>query len=164
VKVNEALVGLIHTLYLLIPSLLHILLGVDLAQALWSLLLPHGFSGGALAHVPLRDNDNDSSMDGGEGFKEEYIEWWFEFLAQKGYKGVSKDTWAMVRFLSFFYSTSIGLVVFLFAAAPHIRFIMPNDLALSFYSFLTSSSRLTPISRPTTRMVCDTPNISLPFL
>jgi len=84
--------------------LLHIPLGVDFAQALWNLLLPHGFSGGALAHVPLRDSDNDSNMDGEEGFKEEYITWWFEFLAQKGYKGVSKDTWAMVRcFLSLFF-------------------------------------------------------------
>jgi len=77
-------------------------LGVEFAQALWSLLLPHGFLGGALAHVPLRDSDNDSNMDGREGFKEEYIEWWFEFLAQKGYKGVSKDTWVM--FLDFIQS------------------------------------------------------------
>jgi DCN1-like protein 1/2 len=33
---------------------------------------------------------------GGEGFKREYVDWWFEFLQAKGGKGVSKDTWNMV--------------------------------------------------------------------
>jgi len=79
------------------PKFLTLSLGVDFAQAFWNLLLPHGFSGGALTRVPLRDGDNDDKMDGDEGFKEEYIQWWFEFLNKKGYKGVSKDTWVMVR-------------------------------------------------------------------
>ncbi|KIM41840.1 hypothetical protein M413DRAFT_27408 [Hebeloma cylindrosporum] len=74
-------------------------LGIDFAQAFWSLLLPHGFSGGALNRISLRDGDNDHNMDGEEGFKEEYIQWWFEFLNKKGHKGVSKDTWVM--FLDF---------------------------------------------------------------
>lgn len=40
--------------------------------------------------------DDDGKMDtGDEGFKEEYIQWWFEFLTEKGLKGVSKDTWLM---------------------------------------------------------------------
>lgn len=79
------------------PKFLTLSLGIDFAQAFWSLLLPHGFSGGALTRVPLRDGDNDYKMDGDEGFKEEYIQWWFEFLNKKGHKGVSKDTWVMVR-------------------------------------------------------------------
>ncbi|KAF7373799.1 Defective in cullin neddylation protein [Mycena sanguinolenta] len=29
------------------------------------------------------------------GWKPEYVEWWFEFLQEKGGKGVSKDTWNM---------------------------------------------------------------------
>ena len=32
-----------------------------------------------------------------EGWKSEYTDWWFEFLREKGGKGVSKDTWQMVR-------------------------------------------------------------------
>lgn len=32
-----------------------------------------------------------------EGWKEEYTSWWFEFLTERGGKGVSKDTWMMVR-------------------------------------------------------------------
>ncbi|EAU87963.1 defective in Cullin neddylation protein 1 [Coprinopsis cinerea okayama7 len=70
-------------------------LGLDTAQAFWALLLPHGLEGGALSHV---DEDQDVSMNGagGEGFKREYVDWWFEFLQAKGGKGVSKDTWNML--------------------------------------------------------------------
>lgn len=35
-------------------------------------------------------------MDGDAGWPEEYTQWWFDFLTQKGGKGVSKDTWVMV--------------------------------------------------------------------
>ena len=78
--------------------------GVDSAQAFWSLLLPHGLKGGALSHTSAddsssdRDDDNDVTMEDPteEGWKDEYTEWWFEFLAEKGGKGVSKDTWNMV--------------------------------------------------------------------
>jgi len=72
-------------------------LSIENAQAFWGLLLPHGFSGGALSHVESRDDDNDVQMSGArDGFKEEYIQWWFDFLNVKGGKGVSKDTWQML--------------------------------------------------------------------
>ncbi|KAF8181056.1 Cullin binding-domain-containing protein [Pholiota molesta] len=67
-------------------------LGLDTAIAFWNLLLPHGLAGGALAHVTASDGDDDIKMDE-EGWKE--IQWWFDFLNQKGIKGVSKDTWVM---------------------------------------------------------------------
>ena len=31
-----------------------------------------------------------------EGWTNEFTQWWFEFLSEKGGKGVSKDTWMMV--------------------------------------------------------------------
>lgn len=68
-----------------------------MAQDFWRLLLPHGLEGGALAHIPSTDDDGDNEMDTEEGWKEEYVQWWFDFLNQKGGKGVSKDTWVMVR-------------------------------------------------------------------
>ncbi|KAH8822657.1 defective in Cullin neddylation protein 1 [Flagelloscypha sp. PMI_526] len=75
-------------------------IGLDTAQAFWQLLLPFGFKGGALSHVVEQDEDEsgDVPMSSPEdGFKEEYIQWWFDFLEEKGGKGVSKDTWQMVR-------------------------------------------------------------------
>ncbi|TFY56094.1 hypothetical protein EVG20_g9063 [Dentipellis fragilis] len=76
-------------------------LGLETAQAFWGLLLPHGLQGGALAHIRARDDDGDDNMQGEEdGWKEEYTQWWFDFLNEKGGKGVSKDTWLMVRPLS----------------------------------------------------------------
>ena len=80
-------------------------LGLETAQAYWSLLLPYGLEHGALSHVSsTRDDENsdeeDVDMDASEeGWKPEYTEWWFEFLNEKGGKGVSKDTWSM--FLDF---------------------------------------------------------------
>lgn len=71
--------------------------GLEIAQGLWAILLPHGLTGGALSHVSSTDDDGDDAMDGIEqGWKEEYNDLWFEFLAEKGGKGVSKDTWVMV--------------------------------------------------------------------
>ncbi|KAI8990376.1 Cullin binding-domain-containing protein [Trametes punicea] len=86
-------------------------LGLDMAQGFWALLIPHGLSGGALAYVPSsvggmsQDPDGDERMVGTavgseeEGWKEEYTQWWFEFLEKSGVKGVSKDVWQM--FLEF---------------------------------------------------------------
>ncbi|KAJ7092420.1 defective in Cullin neddylation protein 1 [Mycena belliarum] len=71
-------------------------IGIDTAQAFWGLLLPHGMTGGALSHV---DASGDSAMDGSAGWRAEHVEWWFEFLQERGGKGVSKDTWVM--FLDF---------------------------------------------------------------
>ncbi len=74
-----------------------------MAQGFWALLIPHGLQGGALSHVAspsAPDEDGDAPMDGStgpeEGWKEEYTQWWFEFLEQSGIKGVSKDVWQMV--------------------------------------------------------------------
>ncbi|TFK48210.1 hypothetical protein OE88DRAFT_1727886 [Heliocybe sulcata] len=75
-------------------------LSVETAQAFWGLLLPHGLQGGALAHIPSKDGDDDVDMGGSqEGWQEEHIQWWFDFLNEKAGKGVSKDTWMM--FLDF---------------------------------------------------------------
>ena len=74
---------------------------LETAQEFWRLLIPFGLQGGALAYAPLTtDDDNDTDMDHAvdeEGWKPEYTDWWFEFLQQKGGKGVSKDTWIMVN-------------------------------------------------------------------
>jgi DCN1-like protein 1/2 len=72
-------------------------LGTDVAQAFWALLLPHGMKGGALAHK--KQDGDDVIMEPQEGFKLEYVQWWFDFLNEKGGRGVSKDTWNM--FLEF---------------------------------------------------------------
>ncbi|KAF9074381.1 defective in Cullin neddylation protein 1 [Rhodocollybia butyracea] len=74
-------------------------LAMESAQAFWSLLLPFGLEGGALSHIPLTDSDHDVDMSGAEGWQSEYTQWWFDFLTEKGGKGVSKDTWSM--FLDF---------------------------------------------------------------
>ncbi|KAF8890759.1 Cullin binding-domain-containing protein [Infundibulicybe gibba] len=90
------------------------ILAIETAQAFWGLLLPHGLRGGALAPstAPNSKNDSDDEMQGlqpptaGQGFQEEYVEWWFEFLRERGGKGVSKDTWLM--FLDFMRSIDAG--------------------------------------------------------
>ncbi|KAJ3778431.1 defective in Cullin neddylation protein 1 [Lentinula raphanica] len=74
-------------------------LGMESAQAFWSLLIPYGLRGGAISHISSTDNDDDVDMNGAQGWKPEYTDWWFEFLNEKGGKGVSKDTWSM--FLDF---------------------------------------------------------------
>lgn len=77
--------------------LIHIFLtGIETAQAFWGLLLPHGLQGGALSHIVEGGDGEDITMDSEEGWKAEYVQWWFDFLNEKGGKGVSKDTWVMV--------------------------------------------------------------------
>ncbi|KAJ6578671.1 hypothetical protein DFH09DRAFT_1310653 [Mycena vulgaris] len=51
-------------------------------------------AGGALSHV---DDAGDTDMSGGagSGWQPQHVEWWFEFLNERGGKGVSKDTWVM---------------------------------------------------------------------
>ncbi|KAI0339122.1 DUF298-domain-containing protein [Trametopsis cervina] len=73
-------------------------LGLDMAQGFWALLIPHGVQGGALSHK-REDGDDDAMGIDEEGWQEEYLEWWFEYLTSKGVKGVSKDVWQM--FLEF---------------------------------------------------------------
>lgn len=80
-------------------------LALDTALAFWAILVPHGLRGGALAHQrSVNGAENDEEGEGEEGWKEEYTGWWFEFLERRGGKGVSKDTWTMVRlFCCFFF-------------------------------------------------------------
>ena len=95
-----------HTLTFAWINFLNILSGLETAQAFWNLLLPHGLAGGALERSAKQDDDEDEDedMDVGEttgassadGWKEEYLQWWFDFLNEKGGKGVTKDTWVMV--------------------------------------------------------------------
>ncbi|CAE6470772.1 unnamed protein product [Rhizoctonia solani] len=56
-------------------------ISIESAIAFWTLLLGIGLSGSALPK---------------NGWTEEHTEWWFEFLKERGGKGVSKDTWAML--------------------------------------------------------------------
>ncbi|KAJ6465690.1 defective in Cullin neddylation protein 1 [Mycena sanguinolenta] len=74
-------------------------IAIDTAQAFWALLLPHGLAGGALAHIDASGDVDMGVGSGKAGWKPEYVDWWFEFLQEKGGKGVSKDTWVM--FLDF---------------------------------------------------------------
>ncbi|KAF8266045.1 defective in Cullin neddylation protein 1 [Lactarius quietus] len=71
-------------------------LGLELALAFWGLLLPHGLKGGALRS---QDPGGDDLMKVDGGWTEEHTQLWYEFLAEKNIKGISKDTWAM--FLAF---------------------------------------------------------------
>jgi DCN1-like protein 1/2 len=74
-------------------------LGLELALAFWGLLLPHGLKGGALRS---QDPGGDDLMKVDGGWTEEHTQLWYEFLSEKHIKGISKDTWAMARILSFF--------------------------------------------------------------
>ncbi|KAF8064336.1 potentiating neddylation domain-containing protein [Lyophyllum atratum] len=73
-------------------------LATDTAQEFWNLLIPHGLEGGAVSHTNVSE-DGDVSMEHEDGWQSEYLQWWFDFLNEKGGKGVSKDTWVM--FLDF---------------------------------------------------------------
>jgi len=70
-------------------------LAVDTALAFWALLLPTGLAGGALKH-DLTGEDVDMDGEESSGWTDEHTEWWFQFLTEKGGKGVSKDTWMML--------------------------------------------------------------------
>ncbi|ELU39709.1 hypothetical protein AG1IA_06263 [Rhizoctonia solani AG-1 IA] len=66
-----------------VPLRIHSILrmAIESAIAFWNLLLSVGLSGSALPK---------------NGWTDEHTEWWFEFLKERGGKGVSKDTWAML--------------------------------------------------------------------
>ncbi|KAG2117152.1 defective in Cullin neddylation protein 1, partial [Suillus discolor] len=70
-------------------------LAIDTALAFWNLLLPTGLTGGALKH-DLTGEDIDMDGEGSFGWTDEHTQWWFQFLTEKGGKGVSKDTWMML--------------------------------------------------------------------
>lgn len=42
------------------------------------------------------DEDEEEDEEEEEGWKEEYTQWWFDYLNENGVKGISKDTWVMV--------------------------------------------------------------------
>ena len=95
--------------------------------------MPHGLKGNALAHVESVDDDDDMGMGEEEGWQSEYTQWWFDFLNEKGGKGVSKDTWVMVCCL------------------PSFSFLWRRSITpLSSWN---SSEPSTPNSRNTTRQV-----------
>lgn len=73
-----------------------VILAIDTALAFWDLLLPTGLTGGALKH-DLTGEDVDMDAEESSGWTDEHTQWWFQFLTEKGGKGVSKDTWMMVR-------------------------------------------------------------------
>ncbi|KAG6877629.1 hypothetical protein C0993_005450 [Termitomyces sp. T159_Od127] len=92
--------------------------GIDSAQAFWGLLVPHGLKGPALSHINAESSDGDVSMEYEEGWRPEYIDWWFDYLNQKGGKSVSRDTWVMVCHiypLLWFVISNIGSVFGLLA-------------------------------------------------
>ena len=68
--------------------------GLDMAQGFWALLIPHGLQGGALSHKS--EEDDDSMGVDEEGWKEEYTNWWFDYLTSKNVRAISKDVWHMV--------------------------------------------------------------------
>lgn len=70
-------------------------LAIDTAVAFWGLLLPTGLAGGALKY-DLTGEDIDMDGEGSSGWTDEHTQWWFQFLTEKGGKGVSKDTWMML--------------------------------------------------------------------
>ena len=75
-------------------------LAIEFALAFWGLLLPLGLKGGALRHSPSGDSDDyPMNVDGGAGWTEEHTQLWYDFLNEKDIKGISKDTWKMVRVL-----------------------------------------------------------------
>ena len=77
-------------------------IGIDMALAFWQLLIPCGLQNGALSHImslPSKDGDDVRMGELEEGWKDEYTQWWYDFLTQRGTKGISKDVWQM--FLEF---------------------------------------------------------------
>jgi DCN1-like protein 1/2 len=66
---------------------------LDTARAYWTLLISQGSKGKALK---AKTEDEDVDMMGA-GWQDHYTQWWFDFLNEKGARGVSRDTWVMVR-------------------------------------------------------------------
>ncbi|KAF8339263.1 Cullin binding-domain-containing protein [Amanita rubescens] len=74
-------------------------LPLDTARAYWTLLISQGSKGKALK---AKTEDEDVDMVGA-GWQDHYTQWWFDFLNEKGARGVSRDTWVM--FLEFIRAT-----------------------------------------------------------
>lgn len=110
----------------------------ETAQAFWATLIPHGLHGGALAHIHSTDDDEDDDMGEGGGWQDEYVQWWFDFLAEKGGKGISKDTWAMV-------SRSLYVVCLELSHEMSLVFSLPNSCAPSIQSLRNTTWRVSPM-------------------
>lgn len=58
-------------------------------------MLPHALAGGALTREDSEGMDEDGKESG--GWTDEHTTWWFEFLQEKGLKGITRDVWSQVR-------------------------------------------------------------------
>ena len=88
-----------NTMHLLTTRTLMREIAFDMAQGFWQLLIPFGLQHGALAHIvgpSHRDGDDVRMSEYEDGWKDEYTQWWFDFLQGKGVRGISKDVWQMV--------------------------------------------------------------------
>jgi len=74
-------------------------ISIETAIAFWGLLLPAGQRGQALRHMDMITDSTTGDVtyqpSREPGWKPEYNAWWFEYLNEKGGKGISKDTWQM---------------------------------------------------------------------
>ena len=78
------------------------------------------------------DGDKDVDMDGGtDGWKKEYLQWWFDFLDERGGKGITKDTWIMV--CNYFQHQLTFIVLRL-----RITFIYSWHSIIKFFAFIRS--------------------------
>jgi len=72
---------------------------IETAIAFWGLLLPAGQRGQALRHMDMTTDASTGDVtyqpSKEPGWKPESNALWFEYLNEKGGKGVSKDTWLM---------------------------------------------------------------------
>jgi len=73
---------------------------IETAIAFWGLLLPAGQRGQALRHMDMITDASTGDVtyhpSKEPGWKPEHNALWFEYLNEKGGKGISKDTWQMV--------------------------------------------------------------------
>lgn len=76
-------------------------LATETAKGLWNLLLPHGLKGGAISTNSAKDDVDmgDENPPAEHSWTTERIAMWFQFLDDKGLKGISRDSWLM--FLEF---------------------------------------------------------------
>ena len=110
---------------------------IDIALAFWSLLLPHGLKGGALRP---QDYGGDDPMKADGAWTEEHTQLWYDFLTEKNIKGISKDTWAMVRafppplfFFFFSFSLSLWVVIHLGNMVQFLDFLRTIDAKFEIY-------------------------------
>ena len=70
----------------------------ETAKGLWNLLLPHGLKGGAIStpNAPDDVDINGKNLPAEQSWTIERIAMWFQFLDDKGLKGISRDSWLMV--------------------------------------------------------------------